>query len=472
VTKEERHWADSFEAYTQRFIVENKVPALAIGLAKEGQLVYRQEFGFRNLEEQEGITLDTVFGIGSITKSFSCMAIMQLQEAGKLSVHDQVSTYLPELRLKNGLVEQITIHHLMTHTAGLPPLPTLFHAMRSSMREDPTGLEVLERFAAEETIIIETYEDLMAYLSGLDVELLGPPGTEFSYSNEGYALLGAIIERVSGKTYEQFIQDHILTPAGMSNSVFVLNEWDGHTDITTLYATKMVDGNTEIVASPVWWDAPAMRAAGFLKSTIRDMLAYMEIFRTGGLVKGKRIVSSQSIEDMMKPFVQIDPNRYYGYGLGIHENYLGMRLIEHTGGLKGISSQMFIVPDREITGIILTNLEGVPVAEIMAGLLNCRHSRPADAQVYAYIDTHISPQLLSDYVGIYESREGVRITVEFQNENLVLQFLNADFNLRAVGEDCFTFTFKGTDRHIRFIRHAGGVVSRVTFGARQLHKNG
>ncbi|MFC5449915.1 serine hydrolase [Paenibacillus aestuarii] len=472
MTNEDQRWVDSFEVHAQRLIEENKVPAVAIGLAKEGQLIYQQAFGFRNLEEQTGVTMDTIFGIGSITKSFTCMAIMQLQEAGKLYVHDQVITYLPELRLKNSFVEQIKIHHLMTHTSGLPPLPTLFHAMRPSMMNDPAGQEVLKGFIAEEPFTIENYKDLIAYLSGLDFELLGPPGTEFSYSNEGYALLGAIIERVSGKTYEECIQDQILTPAGMSNSVFVLDELDGPTDIATLYATGLVFGDTEIVASPIWWDAPAMRAAGFLKSTIRNMLTYLDIFRTGGLAQEGRIVSSQSIEDMMKPFVQIDPNRYYGYGLGIHENYLGMRLIEHTGGLKGIASQMFIVPDCDITGIILTNLEGVPVGEIMAGLFNCRNSRPADAQVYTCNSFSIASHLLSDYVGIYESREGVKIAIELQNGQLVLQFLSAYFDLRAVGEDRFAFTVKGTDRHIRFIRHEGGAVSRVSFGARQLHKNG
>ena len=101
---------------------ENQIPGVAIGLAKDGELFYGKGFGYRDVEKQLEVTIDTVFATGSITKSFTCVAIMQLQEAGKISVHDPVKKYLPNFRLKHGSTEQITIHHFMTHTSGIPAL--------------------------------------------------------------------------------------------------------------------------------------------------------------------------------------------------------------------------------------------------------------------------------------------------------------------------------------------------------------
>ena len=176
-------------------------------------------------------------GIGSVTKCFTCVAIMQLQEAGKLSVHDPISKYLPEFKTPNEeYTKKMTIHHFMTHTAGFPPLPTLHAALHRSILNDPKieGVEG-ELDSAKETALAEvdsaeknaetkapepqpldTHEEMIDYLSNFDYELIGEPGTEFSYSNDGYSLLGTIIERVTGQTYEDYTKENILVPAGMT----------------------------------------------------------------------------------------------------------------------------------------------------------------------------------------------------------------------------------------------------------------
>ncbi|MED1917620.1 serine hydrolase [Bacillus thuringiensis] len=157
-----QEWIVSYEEFVRETMMESKVPGAAIGVAKNGQLVYAKGFGYRDAEQCQVATVDTIFGIASITKSFTAIAIMQLQEAGKLTVADPVSRFLPEFHVKTGSgTEAITIHNFLTHSSGLPPLSCVDEALKHGMN---------------------TYEELMTYLAQLEFTLLGAPGTEFSYS--------------------------------------------------------------------------------------------------------------------------------------------------------------------------------------------------------------------------------------------------------------------------------------------------
>ncbi len=369
----------SFEEYAQRLTEAFTVPGASIGLAKDGQLVYEKQLGYRDVENRLPVTIDTVFGIASMTKSFTCLAIMQLQEAGKLSVHAPVMTYLPEFRLKAaGAAERMTIHHLMTHSTGLPPLATALLAAKRSMELDPDQSED-ERELLAVGEMIDTHAQLFDYLEGLDIELLGPPGTQFSYSNDSYALLGLIVERVSGQRYEDYVKEHILQPAGMDRSGFFLEEADDN--VTSLYIQKVIDGSKQPYPSNYWPDSPLFRASGFLKSTVRDILKYADIYRTKGLAGGERIVSEESINQMITPHIACEPGCYYGYGLMLTPDYFGTLLVEHSGSLKGVASKMYVIPEQGITGAALTNLYGSPVAALLNGACNAYAGRLSSASL-------------------------------------------------------------------------------------------
>ncbi len=472
-----QEWTVSYEKYVQTLMAEDQIPGAAVGLAKDGQLIYGKGFGYRNVAEQREVTLDTVFGIGSITKSFTCMAIMQLQEAGKLSVHDPVIKYLPEFRLKPVIaVEQITIHHLMTHSAGLPPLPTLYPASKRSMDLDPEQEPIPESLSDLVNVKpIDTYADLFAYLSELDFVPLGPPGTQFSYSNDSYALLGIIVERVSGKTYETYVKEHLLRPAGMDRSLFFLEELSGDSNITSLYTSKEQDGKKEVCLSDNWWDAPAMRAAGFLNSTVRDMLKYADIYRSGGLAGKERILSEASVKQMTTPYIECQFGRFYGYGLMIVPDYHGSLLVEHGGSNKGIEAQMYVLPEQGITGVVLTNLDGAPAVPLMEGACNAYAGRPVDA-------THLSVSQLADphyqfpieraeeYTGEFQSGEGTQFSIKWEDSRFVMVTEDQAVPLRPVGEDLFMFKRKGTETFLRFIRDSEHNVVRVRAGFRQIPK--
>ncbi|WP_243354778.1 alpha/beta fold hydrolase [Bacillus litorisediminis] len=428
-----------FEETAQKLVEKYHIPGTSVALAKDGEVIYQKSFGFRNVENGYPINEDTVFGIGSITKSFTCVAIMQLQEQGKLHVHDAVIQYLPEFRLKDSsTVKEMTIHHFMTHSAGIPPLSTLYYAMKRTMEIDPSVKDYKSLLVDEkEADYIDMYDQLMDFIASEDVELLGNPGKHFSYSNDSYALLGCIIERVSGKSYEQYVYDHILKPCGMNRSFFTIDEYGADDNVSMSYAIELVDDRERVYEAPIWWDAPAMRAAGFLKSTAKDMLKYAEIFRNGGVVNDKRILNESSVNEMMKHQIEIQPGKFYGYGLMITEDYFGTKLVEHGGNLKAIAAQMSILPEEGITGVTLTNLAGVPASRIMELALNDIQGRDPNASHMDLEEVDLPLEIIEKYVGDYVSNEGTKVLIGIENEKLTFTYRGSVYPIKPVGENLF-----------------------------------
>ena len=187
---------------------------------------YFKGFGTRDLENNRPVTDQTVFGLASVTKSFTALAIMQLAERGLLSPQDPVTKYLPEFGISQFDANAVTIEHLITHTAGIPPLPTLGYSIRGNTERDlaPKSDEQEKPFPR-----IDTIEQLLDYIAKGEYKMLGAAGSYLSYSNDTYGLLGEIIKSVSGQPYEEYVRQHILQPLGMSRSTFELDEikaWD------------------------------------------------------------------------------------------------------------------------------------------------------------------------------------------------------------------------------------------------------
>jgi CubicO group peptidase (beta-lactamase class C family) len=470
-----------FEQYCQELVGKYDIPGFSIGLAKDGQLFYENGFGYRDVENNLPLTSDTVFGIGSVTKSFTCVAIMQLQEAGKLNVQDPVIKYLPEFKTPNEeYTKQMTIHHFMTHSAGLPPLATLFKALSKSVANDPKfddgvnsegDIGKVEQEASKEQPSVETYEELMEDIAQQEFTLLGAPGTEFSYSNDSYSLLGAIIERVSGVSYEQFVRDYILVPAGMKNSVFHLEELDGHEDISSLYNSRKKDDQTIIFESNNPWDAPSMRAAGFLKSTVNDMLKYAEIFRNQGKVGNAQILTPESVELITTPHIECEKGRYYGYGVMVTPDYYGYKLVDHGGSIKGVAAQLNILPELGLTGVSFANLAGVPSTKLLFSAFADYLGKSVKDSYLPYEEVEISEDELKQYVGVYASGEGAKYTVGIKEGKLQVQAEGFDLDdIRPIGNDRFIVSFRESELGLRFVRDEDNKVIRTAFGFRQSSK--
>src|SRR5690625_21694 len=252
-----------FQEKLASILDKNQIPGLHIGINRKGTRIFDEGYGFRDREARLKSSADTVFGIASMTKSITCSAILKLQEQGKLSVKDPIIEYLPEFQFpRKDYRERITVHHLMTHTSGLPPLSSHKYARKRSVDADPSSKDYGLDLISDDHPPIDTYEQLINYLSEQEFVPLGEPGTQFSYSNDAYGLLGIIITQASGVAYEEYVEKNILQPLQMNNSFFLPEEIDNQKNIATLYAKRKQNGNEEVYPAPMWWDAPTMRATG------------------------------------------------------------------------------------------------------------------------------------------------------------------------------------------------------------------
>lgn len=455
-----------FEKHAKAFMEKELIPGAMLTIAENGKTIVGKDFGFRNVQEQLPVTGDTVFGIASMTKSFTCVGIMKLQEEGKLSVHDSIVTYLPELKTK-AQAEKITIHHLMTHTSGYPPLATHVYARKNSIEQDPSskdyGLDLLNNPGPH----IETYDEMLTFMANDEFEWLGEPGEYYSYSNDSYGLLGIIINRVSGQSYESFIEENVIKRAGMTRSFFDMEQLNTLDNVTTLYM-KTKDGS-DVYEAPIWWDAPSMRAVGYLKSTANDIVRYLELFWNEGVVNGTRILSKESVEQMMTPHIEYEPGKCYGYGLRIIPDYFGSKLISHGGGLKGVSSFMCAIPDKKLAGVILTNVADVSAGDVLMGALNIVEGREYETSSFTVETVEIEDSELAKYEGVYISGEGMNVTAEIRNGVFGIES-NASYKpLRYAGENVFVAEDDYTDI-LQFIEDSNGDIERIVYGGRHIIK--
>lgn len=459
-----------FESHVGKWVVESKIPGVAIATAKEGNVDYAQGFGYRNEEKGLPMKADTFLGIGSVTKAYTCVAIMQLAEQGRLAVDDPVVKHLPKFRLKDAEHgKQVTIHHLMTHTSGLPSLPYLARGMHRSLQHDPATKYYPFRWTEADTPI-DTYDQLLDAIATTDYDLLDGPGKFFCYSNESYALLGAIIEAVSGQPYEDYVRDHLLRPAGLHDTDFVSRGLDDDERATELYT--MDPEKKEPVATPGWWQSYVFSAAGFLYSTVGDVARFMDLYRTGGLIGDVRVLSEASVAAIVKPHVRCDVNQFYGYGVMITPNYHGVTLIEHGGDIKGAAAMASCVPELGRTFAGLSNLGASPTTKLVTGGIHAFAGVPLDQSRIVSTGYTVSDDELARYTGTFESGEGAEVTVRVANGGLVLsmQGQTEDIPAEPYSKDAFAVSLGGREVGITFQENADGDIAWMSFGYRTIPK--
>jgi CubicO group peptidase (beta-lactamase class C family) len=468
-------WSEAYEAYVQPILAQEDVPGLAVAIAESGRPIYVRGFGHRDRAAGLPVSEHTLFGIGSITKSITAIAIMQLQESGRLHVDDPLARHLPELRLPNmGGPNPIRLAHLLAHSSGMPPTPLLHAALTPSLLADP---DVPPAIRAELPPAVHTWEDLTALLNGLDIRSLAEPGRIFSYWNDGWALLGRVIECASETRYETYVHDHILAPAGMTESTFDIRGREDGPDTARLYNHRRgADGGDESYDAGPWWDAPVMTAAGFLRSTTHDMLRYMEIYRTEGLVGDARILAPESVREMVKPRIWCDATMSYGYGLMITDNYHGVRIVGHGGGIKGVSAWVGAVPERGLTAVGLSSLSGGPTWRAVHAATSAALGLDPATPRLAF-PPYAADVALDEYTGVYDSGESYRgddqsIRISLADGAVTFETMGERRALRPVDPDGFLMTAHGDDQYIRFLRDETGRVFAVHSGFRAVRRVG
>jgi CubicO group peptidase (beta-lactamase class C family) len=469
---------EGLDRIVQRGMARGKTPGLSLGLLRPGRAPFARGYGFRNREARLPATPRTVYGIASVTKSFTALAILRLAEHGLLKVSDPVVRHLPELRIPGASSRRpIRIHHFLTHSSGLPPLPSIYYtSMRSVRRDPPYDPRIARRVGVDPGHVpIDTYEQLMRYLSEEKYTLLGAPGRCFSYSNEAFGLLGAIVERVSGRTYESFLEEELLRPAGMTSTTFDTGVLFRQPEVTTLYSPRWTGRRHSLVPSEEWWEDTCLRGAGALRTNVTDLLQYLQIFLTGGRVGRERIVSADSVAEMTRPHVPIRHGIHYGYGLAVRPDYHGTLLVHHSGGLKGVSSLIAAVPRRGIAGAVLSNADTANVEPLLAAAVNLALGLPPKTPFEETPKPLRTPVPTGPYAGWYCSGEGIWAEVRARKDHLRFDYrgieaIEKNLRFRVAGNDEFVTRVHGQSGSVQFLRDASGRVEAVFLGWRVVRR--
>jgi CubicO group peptidase (beta-lactamase class C family) len=300
-------------------------------IARQGTVLINWGYGFANQELDVPNTPQTKFSIASLTKAFTAMAIMILQERGQLKVQDSICKYILDCPTT---WTPITLHHLLTHTSGIRNYSDLYDKVN-----------LYQEYTPEEITV--SFKDLPLDFS---------PGSQWNYSNSGYFLLGVVIEKASGERYETYIQRSIFQPLGMSES--------GYNRSTTIVKNRASGYTLNLAAQLINTfprDVSQRYAAGGLYSTVGDLLKWDQALYTN------QLVSTESLSAIFAPSASLPNGVGYGYGWMISDRS-GYHIVEHGGAVPGFVANLARYPDDQVTIIVLSNFDVYNPAQISDGL--------------------------------------------------------------------------------------------------------
>lgn len=353
-----RKWV---EYIVPKYMQDFKIPGMSVAVVKEGEAIYSEGFGSRDPKRNLPATPDTLYGIGSITKSFVAIAIMQLEEQGLLSVDDPVSQYIP---FKLGLPgKPIKIHHFLTHSSGLPSLATSSVALHRGIGID-TGIPW------------GSVEDFYRLVNAAQEEIAAEPGVRFFYHNAAWRMLGHIVQELSGQPFHVYIKEKILEPLGMSRST--LNTDDFNSDPNHIVPHwKKPDGSVlpSLFPYPNPEDNPDfsfIAAAGGITSSVNEMARYLNVHINKGSFENKSLAGPESFEKMHSIFSKRADNMYgefgYGYGVGVTPDFHGYKMISHGGSILVSTAHMSFIPELKTGIVMMANSAAPPWEDIAEGI--------------------------------------------------------------------------------------------------------
>ena len=432
---------------------ERKIPGAVLGIV-EGDDVTVVTHGTANLNTSLPVVRETLFQAGSIGKSYTATAIMQLVDDGTLDLDAPLRTYLTDLEFEDAEVSKtLTARQILTHTAGIDG---------GRIEDDGSwgrGDDCLAR-----------------YVAGLrDLPLITSPGGLWSYCNSGYIVLGRLLEVLTGMTYEAAMTQRFLQPAGLTHTLFFPEEMVTH----SLAVAHVREGMTDPVVSPVWaMSRAAGPAGGTINTTIDDLLGFARIHLNGGVApNGARVLTEQSVRAMQEPLAACPEPELLGdhWGLGWFLRTLhGPMVFGHDGNTVGLTACLRIIPERNAAWGLLMNLAGQnwAAAEVAwrglderLGTITPSKPEPSDATI---IDG-------SRFEGSYKSvGSTLTVTADDGGLRLALHAVHGEQEQRMEGElvlvngDRFLVRIPelGDDLPVTFMERDGDTYGYIHMGAR------
>jgi CubicO group peptidase (beta-lactamase class C family) len=411
------HWLDNYLISANKLYKFNGSALIAV----KGKIVLQKSYGYKNFATHVPNDSNSIFQIGSVTKQFTSTVILKLQEEGKLSVGDKLSLYFPEFKY----ADKITLENLLTHSSGIYNYTNDIDDNDSAIVTKP----VRKQMAL----------DLM-FKHSLDFK----PGTKFSYDNSGYYLLGLIIEKVTGKSYEQNVRDIIFNPLQMTHSLF---DFRNSKDTNIAIGYKKLNEKEQVLAQR--WDSTVTYAAGAIFSTTGDM------YKWSKAVARRQIISADSWERALTPHLAD-----YGYGWFIDSLY-GRKYIGHGGGLPGFMADFTYYPGEDATIILLNNegWYGEGLADIRTKLSAILFHKPWEL-MYVHAEIKLADSALKKYVGEYNFDNKHHAFVTLKNNRLLLEAPQGGLPKSPLfAEDETNFYLRIIDARIEFLKDADGNIT-------------
>lgn len=407
-----------FDAIVSQHYNDANAPGATILIAKNGKTIYRKAVGKASLELDVNMIPENVFMLASITKQFTAVAILMLEEQGKLSLNDPITKFIPDYPT---LGKTITVHHLLNHTSGI---------------KSYTGMDNF----VEAARIDKTLDELIDYFKNEPMDF--DPGEEFRYNNSGYVLLGKIIEVLSSDTYENYIEKNMFNRLGMKSSSYGNNR----ELVKNRVEAYEEDGSGYVNASYLSMTLP--HAAGSLTSTVDDMLKWQNALTNNTLIKstsldkainGSKLNSGEHID--------------YGYGLG-EMNLKGSKGYTHSGGIFGTSTNGIYLIDEDIYVIGLSNCSCNDIGAVTRNLAATAIGKPFPTMKDVI---SLSEDKMKKWVGAYEFEDGAirHIFIKDGQLNSMRESeTNTVFEIFPLSESRFMFKDSGTE--YKFSKSADG----------------
>ncbi|HEX6279550.1 MAG TPA: serine hydrolase [Pyrinomonadaceae bacterium] len=392
----------------------------SILVARDGKPIVARGYGMANVEWDVKNTPQTAFRLGSVTKPFTSVAIMMLQERGKLSVSDPACKYVSDCPQA---WEPITIRHLLTHTSGIP------------------NYTAFPGFIEKRGMLPISTAELMAEYRGKPLDFA--PGEKNSYSNSGYHLLGLIIEKASGRSYADFLQENIFTPLGMKQTGY-----DTHNSVIRYRAAGYRRNDSGFVNAP-YMDMLIPYSAGALYSTVEDLLKFDQALLSD------KLLTQKSKEEMFTPF-----KNNYALGWGVGKRF-DRAATAHGGAINGFASQFIRFPEDNVTIAVLSNVQGSGVDKVANALgsivFGAKYELPKERKAIAVAST-----VLDQYAGEYQLLPSIVAAVTNEDGKLMFK-IDGQPKFELFPESETDFFMKAVDAQVTFVKDEAGKVVRMLF---------
>lgn len=386
---------------------ETKTPGAAVVVVKDGRVVFAKGFGAANAETNAPVTTETLFQTGSLTKMMTAAALVGLADEGKVELNAPVGTYLKDL---NPRLARLTLHQLLSQTSGLRDL-----AGGDGSHDEKALAEFAEKLTGE--------------------DLLFEPGKFFSYSNIGYALAGAVLERVSQRPYADAMNERVFGPLSMNRTTF-------RPALAMTYPLAVghtIDKEGRARLARPFAVNTSLAPAGYAYSSVGDFANFVLVILNNGTFRGKTIFPARTVSRLLTPHVNIPTNVFdngkYGYGFFL-QDFRGYRVAEHGGTQVGFSCEVKIVPERNFAVIVFANRDGVRLSKTVGKAFDLFLPIKSAPERKPAPPLPMTEEEMKSYVGTYANRWSMDIFM--RDGRLFLRRFGAELPVTKVGNNSFS----------------------------------